>query len=70
MDDTDTYTCATCGATTTDLVGWSKIVLQAAVYEAGTPISPFIAEGPPLERYFHAEPCRTTWLERVAAEAR
>ena len=65
-----TYTCATCGVTTADLTGWSKIVMQPATYDAGAPIAPFVADGSAIEHYFHGDECRTTWLARVAAPAR
>ena len=36
------YTCATCSTTTEDLTGWSKVVMQPALYDATAPFYPFV----------------------------
>ena len=55
------YTCAQCGITATDPVGWSRLVLQDADYVADAPGVPFVATGASVELFFHAVTCRTDW---------
>jgi len=63
------YTCAHCGTVSDDLTGWSKTVLQPAVYDATAPIVQWVGDVAATEYLFHAEDCRTAWLARVGAPA-
>jgi hypothetical protein len=61
--------CTQCGATSDDLEGWSKVVLQAADHDGTAPTFPWVALGDAGDYLFHAEACRVAWLERVGPPA-